>query len=224
MLRYLRGKDRIPAADSGPGSDSPSERIERAYERFLVNERGVSPATVANYLPTVRAFLAERFGSQEVALETLAARDANQFVLRHAQRLSRSRAKLVVTALRSFLRHLYQRGELPVDLASAVLPVMHWRLSGLPKSLAPEQVESLLASCGCGTASGQRDYAILQLLARLGLRAGEAAALTLDDFDWDASAMKSTGSNAAPQRVARAISSPDQPAPRACSCNRFRSP
>ena len=87
--------------------------------------------------------------------------------------------------LRSFLRHLYQRGDISVDFSSALAPVRHWRLSGLPKALAPEQVESMLDSCDRGTAIGQRDYAILLLLARLGLRAGEVVALTLDDFNWN---------------------------------------
>ena len=185
LLCYLRRSGVIPAAVSRPCSDGPIERIERTYERFLVDERGVSPATVTNYLPIVRAFLAEQFGSRQVALDTLGVRDANQFVLRQARHLSRSRAKLVVTALRSFLRHLYQRRDIPGDLSSAVAPVRHWRLSGLPKALAPEQVESMLDSCDRGTAIGQRDYAILLLLARLGLRAGEVVALTLDDFNWD---------------------------------------
>ena len=98
------------------------------------------------------------------------------------RRLSRARAKLVVTALRSFLRHLYQRGDISVDLSNALVPVRDWRLSGLPKVLAPEQVDSMLDSCDRGTAIGQRDYAILLLLARLGLRAGEVVALTLDDL------------------------------------------
>ena len=123
------------------------ERIARTYELFLIDQRAVSPATVKNYLPVVRAFLDERFGSREIDLASLSARDANQFVRREAERLSRSRAKLVVTALRSFLRHLHQHGDLQADLASAVLPVMRWRLSGLPKSLAPEQVRAILASC-----------------------------------------------------------------------------
>ena len=185
MLCYLRGSGVIPAAVSRPCSDAPIERVERTYERFLVDERGVSPATVTNYLPIVRAFLAENFGSREVALEMLGVRDANQFVLREARRLSRSRAKLVVTVLRSFLRHLYQRGDISVDLSNALAPVRHWRLSGLPKVLAPEQVESMLDGCDRATAIGQRDNAILLLLARLGLRAGEVVALTLDDFNWD---------------------------------------
>ena len=99
--------------------------------------------------------------------------------------MSRSHTKLLATALRSFLRHLYQRGDVRVDLADAVLPVMNWRLSGLPKALAPEQVEGIIESCDRGTATGRRNRAILLLLARLGLRVGEVTAMTLDDLDWD---------------------------------------
>ena len=104
LLCYLRRSGVIPAAVSRPCSDAPIERIQRTYERFLVDERGVSPATVTNYLPIVRAFLAEHFGSREVALEMLGVRDANQFVLREARRLSRPRAKLVATVLRCLAR------------------------------------------------------------------------------------------------------------------------
>lgn len=193
LLAYLRKRGRVPAALCGPPADSALERIARTYQRFLIEQRAVSPATVKNYLPIVRAFLGDRFGSREIDLASLSARDANQFVRREAERLSRSRAKLVVTALRSFLRHLHQQGELPADLASAVLPVMRWRLSGLPKSLAPQQVMAILASCDRETLPGRRDYAILLLLARLGLRAGEVAALTLDDFDWHAGIVTVSG-------------------------------
>ena len=184
LLAYLRDRNRVPPALCAPPGDGGLERIACTYERFLIEQRAVSPATVRNYLPVVRAFLDEHCGSREIDLASLSARHVNQFVRREAERLSRSRAKLVVTALRSFLRHLHQQGELPADLASAVLPVMRWRLSGLPRSLAPEQVMALLASCDRETLSGRRDYAILLLLARLGLRAGEVSALTLDDFDW----------------------------------------
>ncbi|MEE8133541.1 MAG: site-specific integrase [Gemmatimonadales bacterium] len=185
LLSYLRACGHIPAGPPDRSIEGPREQIERAYERYLVFERGVTSATVSNYLPTVHTFLTERFGTVEVQLETLVAQDANRFVLRHAQRFSRTRVKLIVTVLRSFLRFLHQRGDIPVDLAGAVLPVMYWRLSGLPKSLAPEQVESMLGSCDQSTIAGRRDYAILLLLARLGLRAGEVVAMTLDDLDWD---------------------------------------
>jgi integrase len=90
----------------------------------------------------------------------------------------------MATALRSFFRFLRQRGDLAVDLAAAVPCVAHWRLASLPKGLDPEQVEAVLRACDRTIAIGRRDYAILLLLARLGLRAGEVVSLTLDDIDW----------------------------------------
>lgn len=185
LLRYLRDRRRIPLARPGECLVGPTEQVEQDYGRFLVCERGLTSATVQNYVPIVRAFLAERFTGEEVQLGQLAAQDAHRFLLRHSQYVSRKQAKLIVTALRSFLRFLHQRGDIGADLAGAVLPVMTWRLSGLPKSLAPEQVQSMLASCERETVLGRRDYAILLLLARLGLRAGEVVAMTLDDLDWE---------------------------------------
>ena len=193
LLSHLRASGRIPLAPSPPHSSNPLVPIERRYERFLVNERGLSRATVENYLPIIHTFLAERFATRVVALETLTVRDVNQFIVRQSRRLSRSRAKLLVTALRSFLRHLHQRGDIPADLASALLPVVSWRLSGVPKSLAPEQVEAIIDSCDPRTAAGRRDRAIVLLLARLGLRGGEVAAMTLDDLDWDAGVVAVSG-------------------------------
>jgi integrase/recombinase XerD len=185
LLSYLRSHGHIPLALSRE-QIGPGEQLEQAYERYLVRERGLTLATVENYVPIVRAFLYARFAGEPIRLETLGAQDANRFVLRFSQHSSRSRAKLTVTALRSFLRFLYQRGDVAIDLAAAVLPVMDWRLSQLPKSLTPEQVHSMLASCKRATAVGRRDYAILLLLARLGLRAGEVVSMTLDDIDWEA--------------------------------------
>ena len=193
LLSHLRASGRIALAPSSPENSNPFAPIERRYERFLVNERGLSRATVQNYLPIIHTFLAERFATRAVALEALTGRDVNQFIVRQSQRLSRSRAKLLVTALRSFLRHLHQRADIPADLAGALLPVVSWRLSGVPKSLAPEQVEAIIESCDPRTAAGRRDRAIVLLLARLGLRGGEVAAMTLDDLDWDAGVVTVSG-------------------------------
>lgn len=193
LLDYLRADGRIPAAVSAPGPVGPLERITRHYERFLADERGLSQSTLQNYVPIARGFLTHRFDRQPVDLESLTAHDANQFVLHESARFSPGRCKLVVTALRSFLRHLYQRGEIPADLAPGLVPVRNWRLSGLPKALAPGQVQALLDSCDRSTAVGRRDRAILLLLARLGLRGGEVAALALDDFDWNQATLSVTG-------------------------------
>ena len=193
LLSHLRTSGRIALAPSPPENSNPFAQIERRYERFLVNERGLSRATVQNYLPIIHTFLAERFATRAVALKALTVGDVNQFIVRQSQRLSRSRAKLLVTALRSFLRHLHQRGDIPADLASALLPVVSWRLSGVPKSLAPEQVEAIIDSCDLRTVAGRRDRAVVLLLARLGLRGGEVAAMTLDDLDRDASVVTVSG-------------------------------
>ena len=183
LLGYLRRKGRIPDAPKSAVSDDPMARIERTYERYLINERGLSPSTVSKYLAAVHGFLAKRFETREVVLHMLVARDANRFIVGHAK--TRSHAKDLAAALRSFLRHLYQRGDIAIDLAGAIPTVTNWRLSQLPKSLPPEGVESVLESCDRNTAVGRRDHAILLLLARLGLRGGEVATLTLDDIDWD---------------------------------------
>ena len=90
LLAYLRDRGRVPAALCSPPMDSAVERIARTYERFLIDQRAVSPATVKNYLPVVRAFLDERCGSPEVDLASLSARDANQFVGRQPVRGARS--------------------------------------------------------------------------------------------------------------------------------------
>jgi site-specific recombinase XerD len=94
------------------------------------------------------------------------------------------RAKLLTTALRSFLRYARYRGEVTVDLAAAVPVVANWSMTSLPRAIAADQVRQLLASINRRTAIGRRDYAILLLLARLGLRSSEVVFLELDDIDW----------------------------------------
>ncbi len=138
----------------------------------------------SGYLPVVRDLLTVRFGHGAVNLGELQPADIHRFVLRYAQAKSRRTAQLAVTALRSFLRYLRQRGDVATDLASAAPPVACWSLSGLPKFLPADQVKQVVTSCDRVTPVGKRDYAILLLLARLGLRAGEVVALTLDDLDW----------------------------------------
>jgi integrase/recombinase XerD len=157
----------------------------RDYEGFLSSERGLARSTVVGYLSIVRRLLTERCGNQGPCPRNLRPADLHRFILREGQRVSRSHARITVTALRSFLRFLHQRGVIKTDLAAALPGVAHWRFSHVPKSLSPEQVEQLLRSCDRSTPSGQRDYAILLLLARLGLRGGEVLAMTLDDLDWE---------------------------------------
>jgi len=184
LLRYLRslGSIRAPVPIIDP---TALGRLMRDFERFLRSERGLSPATITAYLRCVRRFLTERFRARAPCLEHLRARDFDRFILREAQRLSRISVRGMLVALRCFLRYALQRGWIKTDLAISLPKVAHWRYSHVPKSLTPDQVERLLASCDHGTAEGLRDHAILLLLARLGLRSKEVSTLRLEDLDWD---------------------------------------
>lgn len=184
LLEYLRDRDDIaPAATTI--DRYPAACVVRDFEAFLFSERGLSRSTVVCYLPVVRRFLDERFGGKALHFEQLRPHDLHAFVLREIQRIGRTHGKGVVTALRSFLRFLLMRGAIQTDLARTLPGVASWRLSHLPRSLLPEQVERLLACCDLDSPTGKRDHAILLLLARLGLRGGEVVAMTLDDLDWE---------------------------------------
>jgi len=157
----------------------------REYRQYLVRQRGLSDASLPNYLSYVEQFLKEKFAQRELRLDVLRAPDITAYVKSHVAKLSPGRAKHLVTALRAFLRYLLHQGKIPVDLSPCVLPVACWSYSEIPKSLSTETVERVLAGCNRQTAIGRRNYAILLLLARLGLRAGEVVTLNLEDLDWD---------------------------------------
>jgi site-specific recombinase XerD len=166
----------------------PPTAIEIAlgqFQRYLRQERSLSEATVISYTPVARSFLTERFPKGAVQCQQITAADIAAFVQRQATLVKSKRAALVVTALRSFLRYLFHSGIVAVDLATCVPAVATWSLSKVPRFLGREQIQKILVSCDKETAIGKRDYALLLLLARLGLRAGEVVALTLDDLDWD---------------------------------------
>ena len=186
VFQLLRDLGVLPEPPQEEGG-SPQHFTEIAFEQYLKQERGLSQASLFNTLPFVHSFLVDRFGTAgPVSLADVHPADITQFVLRHARTISPSRAKLLVGALGSYFRFLHLRGEIAADLSGAVPTVADWRLSSLPKSIEPQQVERLLKTCDRRTATGRRDFAVLLLLARLGLRGGEVAALTLDDLDWEA--------------------------------------
>jgi integrase len=129
--------------------------------------------------------LFERFGTGPLKLSELRATDVTAFVQRHAHRHSPSRARRLVTALRSFFRYLRYKGLIVADLETAVPRVARWALSSLPKHLSAVEVQRVLDCCDQTTSTGRRNYAILLLLARLGLWTGEVARLNLEDIDWE---------------------------------------
>jgi len=169
------------------------ELVEQDFCKHLVQDQGLTPSTLACYLRHVSRFLREHFGDGPVRFDQLVCADITGFIRRHARGHSYSRAKQVVTALRSFLRHLHLRGRIAIDLTSCVPRVAHWSLAQLPTFLSPDQVNRVLKLCDRRSAIGRRDYAMLLLLARLGLRVGEVAALTLDEINWQYGALTIRG-------------------------------
>jgi len=159
-------------------------RIAAEFHSYLSEEIGRSPSTAKNYVPFADQFLMERFQKRTPVLSLLRASDVTGFVIRHAHQLSPVRAGIMVTALRSFFRYLLHRGAIATDLAGCVPAVPNWSLSTLPRFLPAPTVEKLLKRCNRKTAVGRRNHAILLLLARLGVRAGEVINLSLDDIDW----------------------------------------
>lgn len=177
------------------------QRLEGEFGRYLSVERGLSQATLTNSLPFVRSFLIHRFGTRPIVMDDVRPPDVTRFLLRKLQTVGPARAKLMVGALRSFFRFLRWRGDIAIDLVSSVPKVADWRLSALPKSLQSEEVERLISSCRRETVTGQRDYTLLLLLARLGLRAGEVVAMTLDDIDWAAGGLTVRGKGGREDRL-----------------------
>lgn len=192
LLKQLRDAGVTPSPTQVI-DDSGLHRIEHGFAQYLSEERGLSQATLAYYIPLVRRFLSELFNTDTIQLHELRPTEVSRFILRYIPTVKRSTAKLMVTSLRAFFRYLRLRGEIATDLAEFVPSVAAWRLSDIPKYLEPEQVEHLLESCDQSRSIGQRDYAVLLLLARLGLRAGEVAAMKLDDIDWEAGVLTIRG-------------------------------
>jgi len=201
LLEALRAAAIVPRPTLPEGDETQPERLEREFGQYLAVERGLSQATLKNSLPFVRSFLAHRFGANPIVMDDVRAPDVTRFLLRKLHTVGPGRAKLMVGALRSFFRFLRWRGDIAIDLASSVPKVADWRLSALPKSLPADEVERLIRSCPRGTVTGQRDYTLLLLLARLGLRAGEVVAMTLDDIDWEAGELTVRGKGGRADRL-----------------------
>jgi integrase len=186
-LRRLLAMLRRMGAAPPPKTEFPDqmEQLIGRYERFLLDERNLVTDSIAHLRLFARRLLTERFGDGPLKLSTLRAPDVTAFIQQHAHDHGPFYARHLVRATRSFLRYLYYKGLVDTDLSLAVPKVARWRLSTLPKHLPAAQVRQVLRHCDRKTALGRRDYAILLLLARLGLRAGEVVKLRLEDIDWE---------------------------------------
>jgi len=183
-LAFLREVGAVPASTPVP-VHGPLEELLAEYCRYLLVERRLCEHTVFDeYGPPARVFLEGFETTDGLFLQRLSAADVSSFLARECPRRSASRARNLVCALRSLLRYLHVAGAIEKPLVWAVPSVADLRDRTLPRGLEPATVAKLLASCDRRTLIGRRDYAILVLLSRLGLRAGEVASIGLDDIDW----------------------------------------
>jgi len=185
FIDFLRREGAVPAETIAVRHLTPIDRCAEEYEQYLREARALARSTIVNYVPFIREFLSHCFGGGPVVLSRLCAADVVRFVQLQATRLHWKRAKLMTSALRSFLNYARYCGEVAADLTGAVPVVPNWSMTSIPRAISPDQVRQLLASIDRRTAMGRRDYAVLLLLARLGLRSGEVASLKLDDIDWN---------------------------------------
>jgi integrase/recombinase XerD len=186
FLKHLRGVGQITASVADTEGDPV---LLTAFCEWMRQQRGTSDLTLYNYSLSIRDLL-DRFGEDPGGLD---AKSLRQFVLEKSQRCGWAAAKKCTTALRMFLRFLIAEGKCAADLAAAIPVLAHWRLSSLPRYLQAEEVERVISSCGPSSPVGIRDRAILLLLTRLGLRAGDIVQLRLGDIDWKGAMIRVSG-------------------------------
>jgi integrase len=187
FLKHLRGAGIITAPRIEPTAQDSALFTE--FCQWMREQRGTTNPTLYNYGLSIRDLL-ECFGDDPVTFD---AQSLRQFVLEKSQKSGWAAAKKCTTALRMFLRFLIAGGKCAVGLEAAIPVVAHWRLSSLPRYVQPEEVERIINSCDLNSPVGRRDRAILLLLARLGLRAGDIVELRLGDIDWERAGIHVSG-------------------------------
>jgi site-specific recombinase XerD len=191
LLAYLRRLGAVPpAAPAVPGT--AADAVIAGWRQYLLGERGMTPAAARGYADLVRPFVAARDDGSSVQLAGTGAAQINAFMLGSTARFAPKTVQRLASALRSFFGYAFLTGLLDTDLSGAV-PGVRCRPAPLPKFLAPQQVQAMISTCDPGTAAGARDRAMLLMLWRLGLRAGEVAGLRLGDIDWRAGQITITG-------------------------------
>ena len=187
IIAYLHSLSVLPLP--APVALSAVEELLERYRRYLLVERVLTVESARVYVMAIRPFV-ERFAVDDrVELRGVMAADVSAFVLAEAERRRGTSICSVATALRSLLRFLYLQGLIERSLTGAVPGVGAWRGAGLPRPLERGELERLLAGCDRQAAVGRRDFAIVLLMGRLGLRCGEVARLTLDEIDCRAGAI-----------------------------------
>ena len=187
FLKHLVAIGRIEPLEPFPGEKAPSARLER-YAVWLERHRGICPGTIRQHVRLIAEMLphlGDDPGGYGAAL-------IRRVLFEHMEPWSRSYAQRLTTVMRMYLRFLVSEGSIAAALVGAVPTVPQWRLSTLPRYIPADDVARTIASCG-DDPMGVRDRAILLLLARLALRAGDIVALRLGDIDWDRAEIRVSG-------------------------------
>ncbi len=192
LLEYLQTTGAAPAGSAASGEPAPEDELLDGYREWLVLERRLARSTIRGRERIARLFLSGRPASGETGLSITAA-DVTAFLVRESGRLSPGSVGSLSCHLRSMLRYLAMRGLVEPGLADAVPRIASWRQATVPRFPEPAAVDALLASCDRTTVVGARDYAVLMLLSRLGLRAIEVSRLELCDLDWRAGEIEVDG-------------------------------
>src|SRR5437763_5171204 len=182
LLSYLRRLGVAPAVMVDSVS-APADVLVERFRGYLLAERGLTAAAARGYIDLIRPFIAGWVRANGANLDELTPGEVTSFMVSESRRLAPKTVQRLASALRSLLRFWYVDGVLAVPLAD-VVPKVANRRAALPQALQPAQVRALLASCDLGSPSGRRDFAVLTLLSRMGLRSGEVAGLRLGDLDW----------------------------------------
>lgn len=209
VLQFVRGVGAIPPVHPIARRTGLDRLLDR-YREYLADQRGLSGGVVRGYCTLARRFLESR--PRGAHLRRLTAGEVREFLRQEARGFSSRHAGWVATELRSLVRFLHAEGRIPASLVGAVPAIAGWRGASLPQALPPGAVRRLLRGCDRRTLMGRRDYAVMMLLVRLGLRAGEVVRLDLDALDWRRGEVvvhgkgKSLARLPLPQDVGRALS------------------
>jgi len=183
LLAYLRGVGLAPVPPPVLAK-TPVETLLAAYRVFLVEERGLAASTASSYLSVAQQFLSHLGASDRVDLSALSAVQVSEFVLANCRERSGGSASILVVGLRALLRYLHLAGITPTGLVGAVPAAACWPATTLPTPISLGDANRLLHACDRRTTVGRRDFAVLTLMLRLGLRVSEVAVLELGDVDW----------------------------------------
>lgn len=185
FLELVRSRGAVPREPEVSRAKDPFEEVLSVYSAYLVEQKGLARTTVSRQLVLTRRFLRSLFGRRQVDYSVISAKAIMGFVREYAGNRGAGDSAMMVYSIRSFLRFLVQHGKIDEALAECVPTVPSRRHERVPAHLSGDELKHLLDSCKGTTRVARRNYAVVLLLARLGLRASEVAKLSLDDIDWE---------------------------------------